>query len=65
MARVYLARDRALGVLVAIKVLRQGKAADETARRRFEREARAAATLAEHPNVVAVRHSRDEPWRSA
>lgn len=56
MARVYLARDRALGVLVAIKVLRQGKAADETARRRFEREARAAASLAEHPNVVAVRH---------
>jgi len=55
MARVYLARDRALGVLVAIKVLRQGKAADETARRRFEREARAAASLAEHPNVVGVR----------
>jgi serine/threonine-protein kinase len=56
MARVYLARDRALGVLVAIKVLRPGQAADETARRRFEREARAAASLAEHPNVVAVRH---------
>jgi serine/threonine protein kinase len=56
MARVYLAKNRALGVLVAIKVLRQGKAADETARRRFEREARAAASLAEHPNVVAVRH---------
>jgi serine/threonine-protein kinase len=55
MATVYLARDRALGVLVAIKVLRPGRAADETARRRFEREARAAASLAEHPNVVAVR----------
>lgn len=54
MATVWLARDRALGVLVAIKVLRPGRVADETARRRFEREARAAASLAEHPNVVAV-----------
>jgi serine/threonine protein kinase len=54
MATVYLAKDRALGVLVAVKVLRPGKAADETARRRFEREARAAASLADHPNTVAV-----------
>ena len=51
---VYLARERALGRLVAIKVLRQGKAADETVRRRFEREARAAASISEHPDVVAV-----------
>jgi serine/threonine protein kinase len=54
MANVFLARDRGLGVLVAVKVLRPGKAADETARRRFEREARSAATLSEHPNVVPV-----------
>lgn len=53
-AVVLLARDRALGVLVAIKVLRPGKAADETACRRFEREAKAAASLADHPHTVAV-----------
>ncbi len=53
-ATVYLALDRALGVQVAVKVLRPGKAADETARRRFEREARAAASLGDHPNTVAV-----------
>ncbi len=53
-ALVYLAKDRALGVPVAIKVLKPGKAADETARRRFEREARAAASLADHPNTVPV-----------
>ncbi len=54
MATVYLAEDPALGVQVAVKVLRRGKAADETARRRFEREARAAASLGDHPNTVAV-----------
>lgn len=54
MATVYLAKDRALGVQVAVKVLRPGKAADETARKRFEREARAAASLSGHPNAVAV-----------
>ncbi len=53
---VYLARERALGRLVAIKVLKQGKARDETARRRFEREGRAAASISEHPDVVAVYH---------
>ncbi len=53
-ATVYLARDRALGIPVAVKVLRPGKAADETARKRFEREARAAASLSDHPNAVAV-----------
>lgn len=53
-SQVYLARERALGRLVAIKVLRRHKADDETARRRFEREARAAASISEHPDVVAV-----------
>jgi eukaryotic-like serine/threonine-protein kinase len=54
MTTVYLAKDRALGVPVAIKVLRPGKVADETTRRRFEREARAAASLTDHPNTVPV-----------
>lgn len=53
-ATVYLAKERALGRLVAIKVMNPGKVADETARLRFEREAKAAASLSEHPNVVAV-----------
>ncbi len=53
-SQVYLARERALGRLVAIKVLRRHKADDDTARRRFEREARAAASISEHPDVVAV-----------
>ena len=53
MATVYLAREKALGRLVAVKVLLPERARDETARKRFEREARAAATLA-HPNVVPV-----------
>lgn len=53
MARVFLARNPDLGRLVAIKVLLPGQAVDETARRRFEREAKASASL-EHPNVVDV-----------
>ena len=53
MATVYLAKEKALGRLVAVKVLLPGKARDETARRRFEREAKAAASLS-HPHVVQV-----------
>jgi serine/threonine protein kinase len=53
MATVYLARERELGRLVAVKVLLPRLARDETARRRFEREAKAAASLA-HPHVVEV-----------
>jgi serine/threonine protein kinase len=53
MATVYLAREKALGRLVALKVLLPGHAKDETARRRFEREAKAAASLS-NPNVVQV-----------
>jgi len=53
-ATVYLAREHALGRLVAIKLMHPGKVADGTALRRFEREAKAAASLSEHPNVVAV-----------
>lgn len=53
-ATVYLAKDRALGVLVAIKALNPTRSQEETARKRFEREARSAASLADHPNIVAV-----------
>lgn len=53
MATVYLAKERALGRLVAVKVLLPGHATDETARRRFEREAKAAASLV-HAHVVQV-----------
>jgi serine/threonine protein kinase len=53
MARVYLARERELDRVVAVKVLRRELSPDETARLRFEREARSVASLA-HPNVVSV-----------
>ncbi len=53
MATVYLAKEKDLGRLVAVKVLLPGRATDETARRRFEREAKAAARLV-HPHVVQV-----------
>jgi serine/threonine-protein kinase len=53
MATVYLAKEKSLGRLVAVKVLLPGQARDETARRRFEREAKAAASLS-HPHVVQV-----------
>lgn len=53
MARVYLAREPELQRLVAVKVLRPELSGDETARLRFEREARSAASLS-HPNVVSV-----------
>jgi serine/threonine protein kinase len=45
MASVFLAREPALKRMVAIKVLRPDAASDDTARRRFEREAQAAARL--------------------
>lgn len=50
---VYLAREPALARLVALKVLRPAKRSEGVAHARFEREARAVASLA-HPNVVAV-----------
>lgn len=53
MATVHLAKEAALDRLVAVKVLRPQAAGDETTRRRFDREARSAASFA-HPNVVAV-----------
>lgn len=53
MGTVHEALELTLGRPVAIKVLREGIAADEQQVARFEREARAAACLA-HPNVVGV-----------
>ena len=53
MASVYLARDEELGRLVAVKLMHEQLASDETFRRRFVREARLAARLS-HPNVVSV-----------
>jgi serine/threonine protein kinase len=53
MARVYLAREPELERLVVLKVLRPELSSDETARLRFEREARSAASLM-HPHVVPV-----------
>src|SRR3954452_9773831 len=54
MAAVWAAEDELLGRLVAIKVLAPGYAADPSARRRFTREARAAARVSDHPHVVTI-----------
>ncbi len=53
MGEVYRARDSRLGRDVAIKVLPSFLSADSDRLRRFEQEARAAATL-NHPNILAV-----------
>ncbi len=53
MATVYLAVDERLDREVALKVMRQHLAHDESFVTRFRREARSAASLS-HPNVVAV-----------
>jgi serine/threonine protein kinase len=54
MAGVWEAQDELLGRAVAVKVLAQHLSEDDRARRRFEREARAAAGLSSHPNVVTI-----------
>jgi len=54
MASVWCARDRALDRNVAIKLLAERFADDEDANARFLREARAAAHLSGHPNVVMI-----------
>jgi serine/threonine-protein kinase len=53
MAEVYRATDAELGRSVAVKVLAAALAADEASRRRFAREARAAARI-RSPHVVAI-----------
>src|ERR1700733_15734480 len=54
MASVWCARDRALSRNVAIKLLAERFADDPDANERFMREARAAARLSGHPNVVMI-----------
>ena len=54
MATVWCAADTALGRAVAIKLLAEQFQHDDGAMRRFEREARAAARLSGHPNVVTI-----------
>ncbi|MGZ4344892.1 MAG: serine/threonine-protein kinase, partial [Solirubrobacteraceae bacterium] len=54
MASVWCAEDRVLGRRVAIKLLAERFAHDQTAVRRFKREARTAARLSGHPNVVTI-----------
>src|SRR5579884_2150828 len=54
MATVWCAQDRTLDREVAIKLLAEPFAHDELAARRFKREARAAARLSGHPNVVTI-----------
>lgn len=53
MAKVFLAHDDELDRAVAVKVLDEQLAADESFRARFSREARVAAALS-HPNVLTV-----------
>jgi serine/threonine-protein kinase len=54
MATVYAAHDEVLDRPVAVKVLAEHLSEDDAARKRFQREARAAAALSSHPNVVTV-----------
>jgi len=54
MATVWAAADEILGREVAIKVLAEALAADESARERFMREARTAARVSDHPNVATI-----------
>ena len=54
MAAVYAAHDTLLDRPVAVKVLAEHLSSDTAARRRFQREARAAAALSSHPSVVTI-----------
>ena len=53
MANVYLAEDEDLGRRVAIKILNERYATDDSFTERFRREAKSAAALS-HPNIVSI-----------
>ena len=53
MGEVYLARDTKLGRSVAVKIVREGLAADPDRVVRFEREAKVLASL-NHPHIAAL-----------
>jgi eukaryotic-like serine/threonine-protein kinase len=61
MGQVYLAEHSAMRRHVALKVLPYASAADQVARERFLREARAAATL-NHPNIIKVHDLRRDGY---
>jgi serine/threonine-protein kinase len=54
MGEIYRADDASLGRTVAIKVLAEGYALNDSLRRRFTREALAAARLSAEPNTVTI-----------
>jgi serine/threonine-protein kinase len=60
MADVYIAQDQRLSREVAVKILRSDLAKDPTFVSRFRKEAKAAAGL-NHPGIVAVYDSGEEP----
>jgi serine/threonine protein kinase len=62
MGTVYKARDRRTGGPVALKFLSESLAEDPVIRRRFHREARAAAAL-EHPNIGAIHGVEEQDGR--
>jgi serine/threonine protein kinase len=59
---VYLAEDTVLNRRVAIKFLPDDSAADQQAKRRFIREAQAAARL-DHPNICTIHEVGEEAGR--
>src|SRR5205807_4673039 len=63
MGEVYLARDAELDRKVAIKYLPESLVADEQARKRLVREARAAAKL-DHPNICSIYEVSEADGRS-
>ncbi len=54
MASVWAAHDEVLDRAVAVKVLAAHLSEDDSARRRFQREARTAAGLSSHPHVATI-----------
>jgi serine/threonine-protein kinase len=62
MGVVYKGRDRHSGRLVALKFLSESLAEDPVIRRRFHREARAAAAL-EHRNIAAIHRVEEQDGR--